>query len=141
MTHQRRLKVITLSIGANQFQCQIKTWKLDPGEQDGDRQYTYCDGPDNSFVEETDGEPTLELAWFSDYRSAGLDDYLWSNNNIAANFVLDHHPDIVGEHVRWTGQVLLKAPAAGGDVRATETSEITLQVLGTLGDGLTYERI
>ena len=139
--HNRRLKVITFTLGGAPYQCQIQSWKVDPGEQDGDRQYTFCDSTDNSFTEEADGEPTLELKWFSDWRSDGLDTYLWKNSNVVAAFQLDHHPDIVGEHVRWTGSVLLKAPPAGGDARATEMSELTLQIQGTLGDGLEFEEI
>lgn len=141
--HQRRLKVLSLAIGASEFQCQLKSWTLDPGTQQGDRQYTYCDDPlqDNSFVEETDDQPTLALTFFSDWRSLGISDYLWSNPNVTATFVLDHHPNIALEHVRWTGKVLLKPPAVGGDVRTTEITEITLQVLGTVGDGLDFERI
>lgn len=137
--HQRRLKLITLTIDGISFECQINSWKLDPGSNDGDRQYTFC--PDGVFVEETDDEPTLDLKLFSDWRSDGFSDYLWSHPNEVAEFVLDHHPDIVGEHVRFTGSVLLKPPAAGGDARETEVTEITLQVIGTLGNGLTYERV
>ncbi|WP_435582918.1 hypothetical protein [Amycolatopsis thermoflava] len=143
MVHQRRLKIINFSIDGQPFECQIQTWNLDPGVQDGDRQYTFCSDPNqkNSFVEETDDEPTLELTFFSDWRSNGLSDYLWAHANQEADFVLDHHPDIPGEHVRWTGTVLLKPPPVGGDARATETSEVTLQIIGTLGDGLEYERV
>lgn len=136
---QRRLKLITLTIGSSAFECQLNSWKLDPGTKDGDRKYTYC--PDGMFISETDDEPTLELKFFSDWRSAGISDYLWANENVVAAFVLDHHPEIVGEHVRWTGSVLIKPPPVGGDARDTEVTEITLQVVGTLGSGLTYARI
>lgn len=137
--HQTRLKIIQFTIGGNSFECQVNSWKLDPGTNDGDRQYTFC--PDGVFVEETDDEPTLELKFFSDWRSAGISDYLWANPNVVAAFVLDHHPDIVGEHVRWSGSVLVKPAPVGGDARDTEMTEITLQVIGTLGNGLTYARI
>jgi hypothetical protein len=137
--HNRRLKLINFSIGLIQFECQIRTWMLDPGIQDGDRQYTFC--PDGQFVEETDDEPTLQLTAFSDWRSDGFSDFLWSNANTEADFVLDHHPDIVGEHVRWSGSVLVKPAPVGGDSRATEVSEVTLQIIGTLGAGLTYARV
>jgi len=140
--HHRRLKQIVFTIGGTEFQTQITSWNVDPGEKDGDRVYSYgTTSNSNSFVEETDGEPTLELKWVSDWRAGGLDDYLWSNNNVEADFQLDHHPDIAGEHVRWTGRVLLKAPPAGDEARKTEMSEIKLSILGTLGDGLDYERI
>lgn len=141
MVHQRRLKVINFTIGAIAFECQLQTWTMNPGVQDGDRRYTYCSSGANSFVEETDDEPTLELTFFSDWRSNGISDFLWSNANTEAAFVLDHHPDIVGEHVRWSGTVLLKPPPVGGDARTTEVSEVTLQIVGTLGDGLVYERV
>jgi hypothetical protein len=37
--------------------------------------------------------------------------------------------------------VLIKPAPVGGDARTTELTEITLQVIGTLDNGLTYERI
>lgn len=141
MVHQRRLKVINFTIGALAFECQLRSWTLNPGVQDGERVYTYCSSGPNSFIEETDDEPTLQLTFFSDWRSNGVSDFLWSNNNTEAAFVLDHHPDIVGEHVRWSGSVLVKPPAVGGDARITEVSEVTLQIVGSLGDGLVYERV
>lgn len=137
--HQRRLKLITFTLDGVAFECQLNSWTLDPGSNDGDRQYTYC--PDGQFVEETDDEPTLQLKFFSDWRSAGISNFLWSNANETVGFVLDHHPDIVGEHVRWTGQVLIKPAPVGGDARTTEITEITLSVVGTLNDGLDYERV
>lgn len=140
--HNRRLKMIQFTVGGESFECQIQSWNLDPGVQDGDRQYTFCtDTGNNSFVEETDDEPTLELKAFADWRSDGFSDYMWSHANQTVAFQLDHHPDIVGEHVRWTGSVLIKPPPVGGDARDTELSEVTLQVIGSLGNGLTYERI
>lgn len=140
--HQRRLKKVQFTIGSTPFDCQLQSWNVDPGAQDGDRQYTYCSaGTGNSFIEETDDEPTLELKFFSDWRSEGISTYLWSNPNVVADFVLDHHPDIPGEHVRWTGQVLLKPPPAGGEARETEITEITLQIIGSVGDGLEFEEV
>jgi hypothetical protein len=126
--HQRRLKQITLDIGGDTFECQVKTWNLDPGIDDGDRIYSFC--PTGEDVEETDPDPTLDLTFFADWRASGISDYLWAHSGEAAAFTLDHHPDIVGEHVRWTGTVKLKAPAVGGEARETEMTEITLQCLG-----------
>lgn len=133
--HQRRLKLINFTIEGNSFECQVQTWNLDPGIEDGDRQYTFC--PDGEFIEETDPDPTLELTFFSDWRSGGISDYLWANSGQVADFQLDHHPDITGEHVRWTGQVVLKPGPVGGDARATETTEVTLQLV----TAPTYTRI
>ncbi|MBN9739509.1 hypothetical protein DMP23_00045 [Amycolatopsis sp. A1MSW2902] len=36
----RRLKIITLTIGGVSVECQLNSWKLDPGVQDGDRLYS-----------------------------------------------------------------------------------------------------
>jgi hypothetical protein len=132
--HQNRLKVINFTIGATAYDCQIQSWNVDPGVQDGDRQYTYCSSGVNSFIEETDSEPTLQLKFYSDWRSpTGLSSFLWQNPNVVATFQLDHHPDIASEHVVWSGSVLLQPPPAGGDARDTEISEITLMVIGGLG--------
>jgi hypothetical protein len=47
----KRLKVITLTIGGISVECQLSSWTLDPGVQDGDHIYTYC--PDGAAVAET----------------------------------------------------------------------------------------
>lgn len=131
--HNRRLKTIVFDLDGSEFQCQVKTWKLDPGAQDGDRMYSFCNDPDpngGAFIEETDDEPVLELTFFSDWRSAGISRFLWNNNRRDVPFQLDHHPGITGEHMRWTGVVKIKAPAVGGEARATEETEVTLQIVG-----------
>jgi hypothetical protein len=133
--HNRRLKLIEFSLGAIAFECQVKSWNLDPGISDGERLYSFC--PDGADVEETDPEPTLELEFFSDWRSDGISDFLWSHSGEDATFTLNHHPDIAAEHVRWTGTVRLKAPPVGGEARATEMTSITLQVIGDVTDGYT----
>lgn len=138
--HQRRLKIITFTIGGTDYSCQVTSWKLNPGIKTGGRVYTYCSGGEgvNSFIEETDGEPTLDVKFLSDWTSGGISDYLWANNMTTAAFVLDHHPDIVGEHVRFAGTLQIQAPEAGGDARQTESQEITFPVLGAFP---TYTRI
>ncbi|HET6291018.1 MAG TPA: hypothetical protein VFG15_30275 [Amycolatopsis sp.] len=123
--HKKRLKLITLSIGSNSLECQVNSWKLDPGVKDGDRKYTFC--PDGEFVEETDAEASLELKLFSDWRSAGFSTFLWNNPNTEATFVLDHHPDDPDSHVRFSGKVLIQPAPVGGDARETEMTEVTLQ--------------
>jgi hypothetical protein len=123
--HQRRLKLIEFTVDGISFECQVQSWTLDPGFEDGDRLYSYC--PDGVSVEETDPDPTLELKFYSDWRSNGISDFLWQHAGETVDFVLDHHPDVPAEHVTWTGQVYLKPGPAGGDVRTTEMTEVTLQ--------------
>lgn len=140
--HQRRLKMIQFVLDGNQFDCQVQSWKLDPGQDDGDVQYTFCSsdesGDGGSFVEETDAEPTLDLTFFSDWRSAGVSTWLWTNRNRTVDFTLDHHPNITGEHVRWSGQIFIKPGPAGGDARDTEQTEVTLQIIPT---SLVFEEV
>jgi hypothetical protein len=137
--HQRRLKIVTFTIGGTDYSCQLTSWTLSYGIKTGDRIYTFCSAGEgqNSFIEETDGEPTLDLKFLSDWTSSGVSDYLVNNNMTTAAFQLDHHPDIVGEHVRWSGSLQIQAPDVGGDARATEESDCTLPIIGTP----TYARI
>lgn len=137
--HVQRLKIVTFTIGGNSFDCQLQSWSLDYGVKDGDRLYSFCSAGEgnNVAISETDPEPTLDLKFFSDWRSNGISDYLTANNGLVAAFVLDHHPDVIGEHVQWSGNVVLKIGTIGGDARATEMTEVTLQVVGTP----TYTRV
>lgn len=131
--HQRRLKIVTFTIAAVDFSCQLKSWTLTAGIKTGSRVYTYCSAGEgqNVFIEETDGEPALTLKFLSDFTSGGISDYLWANNMTTAAFQLDHHIDIVGEHVRWSGSVQIQAPDVGGDARTTEESDCALPIIGT----------
>lgn len=126
--HNRRLKTITFSLGATQFECQLSSWVLQNNTEDGERMFTFC--PDGEFREEADDDYALELKFFSDWRSAGISHFLVTNDQLNAAFVLDHLPGIVGEQVRWTGTVKVKAPNVGGEVRTTEVTEVTLQCIG-----------
>lgn len=126
--HNRKLKVITFDLDGTEFQAQCKTWQLVNNTPDGDLVYVYA--PDEEFREETDDDYALEMTFFSDWRSGGISDYLVLNDGLQVGFTLDHHPDIPAEHVRWTGQVKVKAPTVGGDVRTTEETPTTLQCVG-----------
>lgn len=128
--HQRRLKVIELSLGTPpiSFECQLNSWTLTNNTSDGDKIYTYC--PDGEDVEEVEPDWALDLKFYADWRSDGISDFLTAHDQEDAAFVLDHHPDIPEEHVRWTGNVKLKAPNVGGDARTTEATEVTLQCIG-----------
>jgi hypothetical protein len=137
--HQRRLKIINLAIDSLSFDCQVQTWNIDPGIKTGDRDYTFCAAGEgqNSFIEETDPEPTLELKFFSDWRSDGISDFLQAHSMETVSFVLDHHPDVPDEHTRYSGQVQIQAAPIGGDARATEVQDVTLPIVGNY----TYERV
>lgn len=126
--HHRKLKQIEFSIGSTAYQCQVQTWTLQNNTEDGERYYTQC--PDGEFREEADPDYALELTFFSDWRSDGISDFLTAHDGELVTFQLDHHPDIPGEHVRWTGELYVKAPSVGGEARATETTEVTLQIKG-----------
>lgn len=126
--HHRRLKVITFELDSVEYQAQITSWRVVNNSTDGDKVFTFA--TDGEFREETDDDYALELKFISDWTSAGISTYLVENDGETVAFTLDHHPDISAEHVQWTGDCVVKAPSVGGDVRTTEMTEITLQVIG-----------
>lgn len=126
--HNRRLKVITFELDSVEYQAQITSWKMNNNSEDGEKVYTFA--TDGEFREESDDDYSLDLKFVSDWTADGISTYLQENDKEDAEFVLDHHPDITGEHVRWSGTLRVKAPSVGGDVRTTEMTEITLQCIG-----------
>lgn len=136
--HQRRLKTITLTLDGVEVSGQIKTWKFDPGFTLGDQQFTFATAGEghNSFFEETDPKPTLQLGFYDDWRSGGISDLLWSTApNTVADFTLQHHPDVTAEHITITGSLVVLPHPIGGDVRTTEVGDQTFGVLA----GYTYD--
>lgn len=133
--HSRRLKVVQFILSNVDFECQLESWTVTNNTPDGAKTFTYC--PSSEFRMETDDDYSLALKFFSDWRSGGISDFLVVNNKALALFQIDHHPDIVGEHVRWSGTCILKAPNVGGDARTTEETSVTLQIIGLP----TYARI
>jgi hypothetical protein len=134
--NHRKLMKATLSIGGIEFQNQLSTFNLSNDTDDPEQFHTYG-GEGESFAEAADDAYTLELTFYADWRSNGVSDFLTANDGSTLPFILDHHPDVVGEHVRRAGDVLIKAPNMGGEIRTTETTETTLTVIGKPS----YERI
>lgn len=146
--HNRRLKFLQLSVGELDspdegdeigFGCQVESWQIQNNTPDGDKRFSYCYDPANSdeenliegeFREEAESDYVLTARLYSDWRSNGISTYAWQHNGETVNFRLDHHPNIAGEHVAWTGQVKIKAPNVGGDARTTEMSEISWVIIG-----------
>jgi hypothetical protein len=126
--HNRKLKLITFDIDGTEFQVQCKTWQVVNNTELGEKVYTYA--LDGEFQEETDDNYSLTATFFADWRSGGISDFLWEHDGEIVDFQIDHHPDISGEHVRWAGEVTLKAPSVGGDVRTTEETAIELAIVG-----------
>jgi hypothetical protein len=127
--HYRRLKIVTFTLNGVDYSCQLNNWSMINNTVDGEKTFTYCGNP-SEFRTETDDNYALQLKFYADWRLAGISNYLWNNARAVAGFVLDHMPDIVGEHVRWTGNCVIKAPTVGGDLRMLEETSVTLLVLG-----------
>jgi hypothetical protein len=123
-----RLKVITFSLGATNFECQVKTWKMTNKTPTGAQMYTFCSS--GVFREQTTADWELDITFFSDWTSGGISDFLYTNDQTDALFQLDHHPDITGEHVRWSGTCRVVAPDVGGAYGDTEESTVTLGIFG-----------
>jgi hypothetical protein len=127
--HNRQLKTITFELGNTEFQCQIQSWQLVNNTADGDKLYSFC--PDGEAIAETEPNWALEMAFYADWTAGGISDFLTSNDGETADFQLDHHEGVSGEHVRWVGTVKIKAPSVGGEVKTTEMTQATLEVIGT----------
>jgi hypothetical protein len=130
--HSRKLKIIEFGLDEGEdekeFQCQISNWVIENNTDDGERFFTFC--PDGEDREDADDDYALALTFFSDWRENGISDFLVEHNKELLPFRLEHHPDIPEEHVVWTGTVKIKAPNVGGDVRETESQEVTLPIIG-----------
>ncbi|MFI6160391.1 hypothetical protein ACIA59_10625 [Micromonospora haikouensis] len=126
--HHRKIKQIQFGLDGEQFECQVQSWTLSNNSDDGEKIYTQC--PDGESREEADPDWALEVTFFSDWREDGVSDFLTMHDGETLPFTIDHHPDIPAEHVRWTGEVLIKAPSVGGEARTTEQTEVTLQCVG-----------
>jgi hypothetical protein len=134
------LKLINFSLtpeggSATQFECQVRSWQILNNTEDGERHFTFC--PDGEFREDADPDYALQFTFDSDWRAEGISDFLTAHDNEWVDFTLDHHPDIPGEHVRWTGRCKLRAPSVGGDARTQEVTEVTLPCEGKP----VYERV
>lgn len=126
--HHRRLKLVEFSLDGNNFECQLRNWTVANNTDDGERLYTFC--PTGEDREEADDDYALELEFYADWRSAGISEFLWQNDQQIVAFNIEHHPDIPAEHRRISGQVKVKAPPIGGEIRTTEMTEVTLPIIG-----------
>lgn len=127
--HNRKLKVINLTIGGNSYECQISNWELQNNTPDGEKIFSFC--PDGEAIEETDADWALSLTLYSDWTATGISEYLMANDGEDAAFEIVHHPGAVGEEVQWTGNLRIKAPNVGGEIKTTETQTVVLQIIGT----------
>lgn len=128
LVHQHRLKIVTFVLATTDYTVQLNSWTMQNNTALGTKTYSYA-GDVSEFRTETDNDYSLALKFFSDWRSGGISDFLITYHRLYANFTLDHHPDIVGEHVRWSGTCQIWAPSVGGDARITEETSVTLPVL------------
>lgn len=132
----RKLKVITFTLGGNNYEHQLKTWKLNNGTNAGNTTYVYGGNASDptlpgAIVEDANPSWTLDLTFLADWANAGISDFLTVHDTETAAFQIDHHPNEVGEHVRWVGSAKIAAPSVGGDANATEETQVSLVVAGS----------
>jgi hypothetical protein len=123
--HHRKLKVLTLDIGGTEYQVQCRKAQIVNNTGDAEVFHTFG-GDDEAFVEPADDEYALDLEFYSDWRSAGISDYLWDNDGLTVAFQLDLNPDVPAEHVIFNGDVLIKSPNPGGEVRTQDVTAVVL---------------
>lgn len=126
--HHRKLRTILLTLGGNDFTNQVRSARTTNNTGDGERFPTYA--PAGEFIEPSEPEWALELNFYSDWRSAGISDYLSANNHAEVAFVHQQHVGVTGETVQYAGTVILKAPSLGGEARTQDMTEVTLQIPG-----------
>lgn len=126
--HNRKLKKITFDLDGTEYQKQISSWTLN--NNTGDPEIFYVFEPGEEFAEAADDDWSLDVTFYADWTADGLSDFLMAHDNEDVPFTLDHHPDIPGEHVRWSGIVHIKAGGAGGDANATESTSTTFACVG-----------
>lgn len=135
LVHQHRLKICVFSLATTNFTVQLNSWTMQNNTALGTKTFTYAGdsmvGQNSEFRTDTDNDYALALKFFSDWRSGGISDFLIVYNRSYVAFQLDHHPDLTGEHVQWSGTCQVWAPSVGGDVRITEETTVTLPVFGT----------
>jgi hypothetical protein len=124
----RKLNVLTFTLGGIQFQKQLTSVIV--GNNTDDPTITYTFAPDGQFAEEADDSYDLQIAGVADWTAGGLSDYLWSHKGESITCQIDQLVGYAGEQVRWTGTVYVKAPAALGEVRTTERFETTMSWVG-----------
>lgn len=135
-TKHNKLRIAILEIGGIAFQEQCRIINLVNNTDDPEIFHTFG-GDGSSFAEAADPSWALELTAYADWRSNGISDWLTAHDGETVNFRAQMHPDIVGETTERTGQVLIKAPSVGGEIRTTEETVTTLAVIGEP----TYARI
>lgn len=124
----RKLTHIILDIGGNEFQAQLSTWQLNDNTNNPTTQFVF--EPGEEFVEQPDPDYTLDCTFFADWATTGVSKWLWQHRGEQVPFTLTHHPDIPAEATTFSGQLLVKAPSVGGDIRTTEQSTVTFPVVG-----------
>lgn len=124
----KRRKLITLSIDGQSYECQVSTCRVVNNTPDGDRLYTYC--PDGEQREEADPDYALELTYFTDWTVTGISWALTQLDGQLADFSFTDYPDDPAWTVVTTGQVKVRAPGVGGEVRTNDTQELTLPIIG-----------
>lgn len=133
--HHRKLRTILLELGGVDYTNQVRSAKTVNNTGDPERLPVYA--PAGEILEPAEPEWALELVLYSDWRSAGVSDYLSANDQTEVSFTHQLHVGVTGETVQYAGSVLLVAPSMGGEAKEQDMTEVTLQIVGKP----TYTRI
>jgi hypothetical protein len=126
----RKLKQLILDIGGTEFQAQLQSWTLNDNTDDPETFFVY--EPGEEFVEEPDPSYSLDCTFYSDWRVRGHLGLPVVAPRETVTFQITHHPDIPAEAKIFSGQLLVKGPSVGGDVRTTEQSSVTFPIVGDI---------
>jgi hypothetical protein len=129
--HTTTLKYVSFDLDGNEFRAQLRTWNLNNNSDSPDKIYTYGADGQNEDSEEEVPDWELAMEFYADYRTpTGLNHWLWTNKGNTVDYTIHHNLGVTGEDPTFSGQVKIKAPSVGGEVRTKEVTSLTLAVVG-----------
>lgn len=114
------------------YSCQVTTAQILNNTPDGERVFTFCASGNGEFRETPDAAWAVTLKWISDWTtSTGFNQYIAAHDGQTLSLTVHFdNGDSSGYGRTWTGNVVVKQPSDGGDVRTAETSEVTWNYIG-----------
>lgn len=124
----KKRKRITLMVNGVAHETQVTTARVVNNTEDGEVLYTYA--PDGEVREEADPNYALELTYFANWTVTGISWLLSQLDGQTVDFSFTDYPDDPAWTVTREGQVKIKEPSLGGQVRTNDIQELTLPIIG-----------
>lgn len=130
----RKYKTAVIEFGGTtpDYSFQVTTAQVINNTPDGDRVFTFAADGSGEFRETPDDAWQLALKWVSDWTtSTGFNSYINAHDGQTLAITVHYdNGDSTGFGRTWSGNVVIKQPTDGGDVRTMESSEATWNFIG-----------